>query len=48
MIVYVVIDILGLLFTPLPLLSGDDEFDDVDPSIVEHFDALEYNVSFRI
>ena len=47
MIVYVVIDVLGLLFAPLPLLSGDDEFYASDPSLVAHFDALGYDNSFR-
>ena len=42
-----VIDVLGLVLIPLPLFSGDDEFDDVDPSLAEHYDALGYDVSFR-
>ena len=50
MIVYAVIDVLGLLLTPLPLFSGDDavEVPDVDdPFFATHLDALGYDVSFR-
>ena len=53
MTVYVVIDVLGILLTPLPMFSGfdaSDEFDVLavdDPALVAHFDALAYDVSFR-
>ena len=53
MTVYVVIDVLGLLLTPLPMFSGvdaSDEFDVLavdDPALVAHFDALAYDVSFK-
>ena len=48
-----VIDVLGLLLTPLPMFSGVDASDDFDvlgvddPALVVHFDALAYDVSFR-
>ena len=53
MTVYVVIDVLGLLLTPLPMFSGvdaSDEFDVLavdDPALIAHYDALAYDVSFR-
>ena len=51
--VLVVIEVLGLLLTPLPLLSSVGESDDYDvlavddPALIGHFDALAYDVSFR-
>ena len=48
-----VIDVLGLLLTPLPMFSGVDVYEDFDvlavddPALVAHFDALAYDVSFR-
>ena len=48
-----VIDVLGLLLTPLPVFSSVDASDDFDvlavddPALVAHYDALAYYVSFR-
>ena len=48
-----VIDVLGLLLTPLPMFSSVGESDDFDvlavddPALIAHYDALAYDVSFR-
>ena len=53
MTVYVVIEVLGLLLTPLPIFSGVDASEDFDvvaindPALIAHDDALAYDVSFR-
>ena len=48
-----VIDVLGLLLTPLPIFSGVDASEDFDVlaidelALIAHYDALAYDVSFR-